>query len=62
MIMPLFIKRFLYAAVSESTGTALGFIKCLNLDPLCLLMTGYDHLCYTLAVIYDEILLGQVSS
>jgi hypothetical protein len=46
--------------MSESTGTALGFIKSLNLDPFSLLMTGYDHLCDALAVIYGKILLRQI--
>ena len=46
--------------MSEATGTAFGFAKYLDRTPLYLLMTGNDHLRYTLTVGNGKRLIGEV--
>ena len=46
--------------MSITAGTALSLVKFLDYLEICLLVTGNDHLCNTLTIIDDEILLRQI--
>ena len=46
--------------MSVSAGSAFGVVKLFNLHKLALLVSGYNHLGYTLAIIDNEILCREI--
>ena len=46
--------------MSVSAGSAFSVVKLFYLHKLALLVSGYNHLGYTLACLYGEVLVGEV--